>query len=96
MTAIVHYKRAVPAIMTIVLLFTACRVYHAPKQVRTVADMQRMCALIEAEKERHRPIDEATIRILVSKVEGGRAGGGMRFSAGRSGQLLNQRMGHLK
>lgn len=49
-----------------------CRVYSRAKQVRTVANMQGMSVLIERNKDEHRPIDERTIRTLVTKVGDGR------------------------
>jgi hypothetical protein len=53
-----------------------CRAYQRAKQVRSVANMQGVCALIERDKEEHRPIDEERIRTLVGQVAGGRDGWG--------------------
>src|SRR6266540_495386 len=72
----IEFKRIGTAVVVAMVVISGCRVYNAAKQVRTVADMQGICALIEAEKEQHRPIDEAKIRMLVAKVAGGRDGWG--------------------
>ena len=56
----------------LVTICTGCRAYNSAKQVRTVADLQSMCARIEGDKKENRPPDEARIRMLVGQVANGR------------------------
>ena|SRR5258708_262098 len=68
--------RRVIALTVILLLIAGCKFYNAGKQVRTVATMQGICALIEQKKDEHRSIDEVGIRMLAKQVAGGRDGWG--------------------
>jgi hypothetical protein len=60
----------------VLISLAGCRAYNGAKQVRTIADMQSMCARIEDDKKRDRAIDDAKIKILVGQVASGRDGWG--------------------
>jgi hypothetical protein len=74
---ILRWNRVVAGFVLVVLVrFGGCHVYDGAKQVRTVADMQSMCARIEGDKRKDRPITEARIKMLVGQVAGGQDGWG--------------------